>query len=92
MEADEYARPVDFLDDDGQVLSTAVLKRYDDRLREISVGTSEAARGRGLAKAVTAGEPCPSSSIRATRRRIRGSVAQGQDLVQPHQVGLGVSR
>jgi RimJ/RimL family protein N-acetyltransferase len=42
------------LDDDGQVLSTAVLKRYDDRLREISVGTSEAARGRGLAKAVTA--------------------------------------
>jgi hypothetical protein len=42
------------LGDDGQVLSTAVLKRYDDRLREISVGTSEAARGRGLAKAVTA--------------------------------------
>jgi RimJ/RimL family protein N-acetyltransferase len=42
------------LDDDGQVLSTAVLKRYDDRLREISVGTSQAARGRGLAKAVTA--------------------------------------
>jgi RimJ/RimL family protein N-acetyltransferase len=42
------------LDDHGQVLSTAVLKRYDDRLREISVGTAEAARGRGLAKAVTA--------------------------------------
>jgi RimJ/RimL family protein N-acetyltransferase len=42
------------LDEGGQVLSTAVLKRYDDRLREISVGTSEAARGRGLAKAVTA--------------------------------------
>jgi RimJ/RimL family protein N-acetyltransferase len=42
------------LDDDGQVLATAVLKRYDDRLREISVGTAEAARGRGLAKAVTA--------------------------------------
>jgi RimJ/RimL family protein N-acetyltransferase len=42
------------LDDDGQVLSAAVLKRYDDRLREISVGTSAAARGRGLAKAVTA--------------------------------------
>jgi RimJ/RimL family protein N-acetyltransferase len=41
-------------DDSGRVLSTAVLKRYDDRLREISVGTSEAARGRGLAKAVTA--------------------------------------
>jgi L-amino acid N-acyltransferase YncA len=40
--------------EDGEVLSTAVLKRYDDRLREISVGTSEAARGRGLAKAVTA--------------------------------------
>jgi RimJ/RimL family protein N-acetyltransferase len=42
------------LGNDGQVLSTAVLKRYDDRLREISVGTDEAARGRGLAKAVTA--------------------------------------
>jgi GNAT superfamily N-acetyltransferase len=42
------------LGDDGQVLATAVLKRYDDRLREISVGTAEAARGRGLAKAVTA--------------------------------------
>jgi RimJ/RimL family protein N-acetyltransferase len=42
------------LDDDGRVLSTAVLKRYDDRLREISVGTAEEARGRGLAKAVTA--------------------------------------
>jgi L-amino acid N-acyltransferase YncA len=40
--------------EDGQVLSTAVLKRYDERLREISVGTAEAARGRGLAKAVTA--------------------------------------
>jgi uncharacterized protein (DUF1501 family) len=42
------------LGDDGQVLSTAVLKRYDERLREISVGTAEEARGRGLAKAVTA--------------------------------------
>jgi hypothetical protein len=36
----------------GEVLSTAVLKRYDDRLREISVGTAEAARGRGLARSV----------------------------------------
>lgn len=42
------------LDDHGQVLSTAVLKRYDERLREISVGTVEAARGRGLARAVVA--------------------------------------
>jgi uncharacterized protein (DUF1501 family) len=42
------------LGEGGEVLSTAVLKRYDDRLREISVGTAEAARGRGLAKAVTA--------------------------------------
>lgn len=42
------------VDDDGQVLSVAVLKRYDDRLREISVGTAGRARGRGLAKAVTA--------------------------------------
>src|SRR5215218_8326762 len=32
------------LGDDGQVLSTAVLKRYDERLREISVGTAAAAR------------------------------------------------
>src|SRR6266508_1596513 len=32
------------LDDDGKVLSTAVLKRYDDRIREISVGTAERAR------------------------------------------------
>jgi hypothetical protein len=40
------------LDDDGSVLSTAVLKRYDDRLREISVGTSERARGRHLAHSV----------------------------------------
>jgi hypothetical protein len=38
----------------GEVLSTAVLKRYDDRLREISVGTSAAARGRGLARSVVA--------------------------------------
>ncbi len=42
------------LDDHGTVLSTAVLKRYDDRLREISVGTAEAARGRGLGRAVVA--------------------------------------
>jgi len=40
------------LDPDGKVLSTAVLKRYDDRIREISVGTSERARGRGLARSV----------------------------------------
>jgi len=39
---------------DGKVLSTAVLKDYDDRLREISVGTDAAARGRGLARAVAA--------------------------------------
>jgi RimJ/RimL family protein N-acetyltransferase len=39
---------------DGEVLSTAVLKDYDDRLREISVGTAAAARGRGLARAVAA--------------------------------------
>jgi len=40
--------------EDGRVLSTAVLKRYDDRLREIAVGTAEVARGRGLARAVVA--------------------------------------
>jgi GNAT acetyltransferase len=38
----------------GEVLSTAVLKRYDERLREISVGTATAARGRGLARSVVA--------------------------------------
>jgi hypothetical protein len=38
----------------GKVLSTAVLKRYDDRLREISVGTAPEARGRGLARSVVA--------------------------------------
>ncbi len=42
------------VDGHGEVLSTAVLKRYDDRLREISVGTSERARGRGLARSVVA--------------------------------------
>jgi hypothetical protein len=42
------------LDEDGDVLSAAVLKRYDDRLREIAVGTAEAARGRHLARAVVA--------------------------------------
>jgi GNAT superfamily N-acetyltransferase len=40
--------------EDGEVLSTAVLKRYDERLREISVGTAAAARGRGLARSVVA--------------------------------------
>jgi RimJ/RimL family protein N-acetyltransferase len=42
------------LDEHGEVLSTAVLKRYDPRLREISVGTAERARGRGLARSVVA--------------------------------------
>jgi RimJ/RimL family protein N-acetyltransferase len=42
------------LGEHGEVLSSAVLKRYDDRLREISVGTAEQARGRGLARAVVA--------------------------------------
>jgi len=42
------------LGEQGEVLSTAVLKRYDERLREISVGTAEEARGRGLARSVVA--------------------------------------
>lgn len=42
------------LDGNGSVLSTAVLKRYDPRLREISVGTVPRARGRGLARSVVA--------------------------------------
>ena len=40
--------------EDGKVRSAAVLKRYDDRVREISVGTAERARGRGLARSVVA--------------------------------------
>jgi GNAT superfamily N-acetyltransferase len=40
--------------EDDRVLTTAVLKRYDERLREISVGTAKEARGRGLARAVVA--------------------------------------
>jgi hypothetical protein len=62
------------LDDDGQVLSTAVLKRYDDRLREISVGTGEAARGRGLAKAVTAAAA-------------RAVLAEGRAVLYNHDAG-----
>jgi hypothetical protein len=60
--------------DDGQVLSTAVLKRYDDRLREISVGTAEAARGRGLAKAVTAAAA-------------RAVLAEGRAVLYNHDIG-----
>lgn len=42
------------LDRAGEVLSVAVLKRYDDRLREIAVGTAPRARNRGLARTVVA--------------------------------------
>jgi L-amino acid N-acyltransferase YncA len=62
------------LDEDGQVLSTAVLKRYDDRLREISVGTSETARGRGLARAVTAAAA-------------RAVLAEGRAVLYNHDAG-----
>lgn len=41
-------------DSDGRVLSAAALKRYDNRLREIAVGTAERARNRGLARTVVA--------------------------------------
>jgi uncharacterized protein (DUF1501 family) len=62
------------LGDDGEVLSTAVLKRYDERLREISVGTAEAARGRGLAKAVTAAAA-------------RAVLAEGRAILYNHDAG-----
>ena len=60
-------------DDDGRVLSTAVLKRYDDRLREISVGTDETARGRGLARAVVAAAA-------------RAVLAEGRAVLYNHEV------
>jgi uncharacterized protein (DUF1501 family) len=62
------------LGDDGRVLSTAVLKRYDDRLREISVGTADEARGRGLAKAVTAAAA-------------RAALAEGRAVLYNHDPG-----
>jgi len=62
------------LGDDGEVLSTAVLKRYDDRLREISVGTAEAARGKGLAKAVVAAAA-------------RAVLAEGRAVLYNHEPG-----
>lgn len=60
-------------DADGRVLSTAVLKRYDERLREISVGTDEAARGRGLARAVVAAAA-------------RAVLAEGRAVLYNHEV------
>jgi hypothetical protein len=66
------------LGDGGEVLSTAVLKRYDDRLREISVGTAEAARGRGLAKAVTAAAA-------------RAVLAEGRAVLYNHDPGNDAS-
>jgi len=61
-------------DDNGKVLSTAVLKRYDDRLREISVGTEDAARGRGLARAVVAAAA-------------RAVLAEGRAVLYNHELG-----
>jgi GNAT acetyltransferase len=66
------------LGDGGQVLSTAVLKRYDERLREISVGTAAAARGRGLAKAVTAAAA-------------RAVLAEGRAILYNHDTGNAAS-
>ena len=62
------------LSPDGRVLSTAVLKDYDERLREISVGTEETARGRGLAKAV----------VRAAARDV---LAHGRSVLYLHDLG-----
>ena len=59
------------LSPDGRVLSTAVLKDYDERLREISVGTEEEARGRGLARSVV-------------RAAARGVLAEGRAVLYLH--------
>jgi hypothetical protein len=61
------------LDPDGRVLSTAVLKDYDQRLREISVGTAEEARGRGLARSVV-------------RAAARGVLADGRSVLYLHDL------
>jgi RimJ/RimL family protein N-acetyltransferase len=66
------------LSPDGRVLSTAVLKDYDERLREISVGTEEEARGRGLARAV----------VRAAARDV---LAQGRAVLYLHDIGNDAS-
>jgi GNAT superfamily N-acetyltransferase len=64
--------------EDGKVLSTAVLKRYDERLREISVGTAPAARGRGLARSVVAAAA-------------RSVLAEGRAVLYNHAVDNDVS-
>jgi len=61
------------LSPDGRVLSTAVLKDYDERLREISVGTEEEARGRGLARSVV-------------RAAARGVLAEGRAVLYLHDI------
>src|SRR6266540_1551930 len=62
--------------EDGEVLSTAVLKRYDERLREISVGTAPSARGRGLARSVVAAAAAaPPPAPRRPRPAARGGRA-----------------
>jgi FR47-like protein len=66
------------LSPDGRVLSTAVLKDYDQRLREISVGTEEEARGRGLARSVV-------------RAAARGVLAQGRAVLYLHDIGNDAS-
>jgi hypothetical protein len=42
------------LDEDGSYLAGLGLKRHDDHVHEIAIGTTEAARGRGLARRLTA--------------------------------------
>jgi RimJ/RimL family protein N-acetyltransferase len=66
------------LSPDGRVLSTAVLKDYDERLREISVGTEEEARGRGLARSVV-------------RAAARGVLAEGRAVLYLHDLGNDAS-
>ena len=61
------------LSPDGRVLSTAVLKDYDERLREISVGTEAEARGRGLARSV----------VRAAARDV---LANGRSVLYLHDL------
>ena len=42
------------LDDDGAYLAGLGLKRHDEHVHEIAIGTAESARGRGLARRLTA--------------------------------------
>ena len=74
------------VDDDGQVLSVAVLKRYDDRLVEISVGTAEAARA--AARPRRSPSPPPGRSRRGPGRALQPRRHQPELGLVAEAVGL----